>query len=254
MSNYTKTSTNPPWGDCTDTLLHRRPLAEWYGEFEQLDYNLFRLPEAYSFDIAKMQESIASITNEHQTLSILKNSNGARFSKYRGLGFFARKDSDNPMYDHFTRRDKKLGVVYGDDLHLKEDLPELIENDFTEPTEILNPFFKEVFGVFKSHITKASILELRAGGWLGSHVDFPYYKGIRLHATVAGGENAWYEVDGEKFKIPADGYWYFFDTGKYHSVYNYGPGHRVTINVNLDVYTGTGITEDPRTLAFKNLL
>lgn len=248
-----KTSINP-WGDCTDTLIHQKPLDKWYTDFQQLDYNLFRLPESYSFNIEEMRQEVKTLTDAHSTLSIIKNTEGTRFSKYRGLGFYARKDSDNPVFDHFLRRDRKLGVVYGDDLHLKNDLPELVEDDFTEPTELLNPYFQRVFGVFQSHITKASILELRSGGWLGSHVDFPYYKGIRLHATITGGENAWYEINGEKFQIPSDGHWYFIDTGKYHSIYNYGPGHRTTLNVNLDVYSDGKKASDPRTLAFSNLL
>lgn len=245
-------STNQPWGDCTDTLIHQKPLDKWYSNFEKLNYNVFRLPDVYSFNINEMQLQVKQITAVHSTLSIIKNDTGTRFSKYRGLGFHARKDSVNPIFDHFTRRDKTLGTVYGDDLHLKKDLPELIEDDFTETTEILNPYFESVFSVFKSHITKASILELRAGGWLGSHVDFPYYKGIRLHATILGGENAWYEIDGEKFQIPADGHWYFIDTGKYHSIYNYGPNHRTTLNVNLTI--DKKVASDPKTLATSGLL
>ena len=254
MLNYTKMFTNTAWGDCVDTIKHNKSLKKWYDVFEQLNYNVFRLPEVYSFNVVEMQEQIKNITETHPTLSIIKNSSGTRFSKYRGLGFHARRDSANPIFDHFTRRDKKLGVVYGDDLHLKNDLPELIEDDFTEPTEILNPYFKKVFSVFKSHITKASILELRSGGWLGSHVDFPYYQGIRLHSTISGGESAWYEVAGEKFQIPADGHWYFIDTGKYHSVYNYGPTHRTTLNINLNVYFDKKMTKDPKSLAQAGLL
>jgi hypothetical protein len=98
--------------------------------------------------------------------------------------------------------------------------------------------------VFKHSISKASLLELRSKGYLGSHVDFPYYKGIRLHATISGGENAWYEINGEKFQIPADGNWYFIDTGKYHSVWNEGPDDRLTINVNL-----SDVLSDPQELA-----
>jgi len=65
--------------------------------------------------------------------------------------------------------------------------------------------FLKVFKGFNFPISKASILELRAGGWLGSHVDFPYYHTIRLHASISGCANAWYEINGERFQIPEDG-------------------------------------------------
>jgi hypothetical protein len=186
--------------------------------------------------------------DEHQTISVTKNHAGERFSRYRGLGFYARPNSDSPLEDHFVRRDKELGVVYADDLHLNDRLPELIENDFTMPTIILDEHFKDVFSKFKSPVSKASLLELRSGGWLGSHVDFPYYRTIRLHASISGCENAYYQVDGETFQVPEDGNWYFIDTGKYHSVWNEGPSHRITLNINLIVKC------DPMQLAQDNLL
>jgi hypothetical protein len=136
-------------------------------------------------------------------------------------------------------------AIYSNIIH---GLPQLIENDFTNPTSILDDYFTEVFGVFKSTVSKASLLDLRPLGWLGSHVDFPYYKTVRLHASISGNENAWYEVNGERFQLPADGNWYFIDTGKYHSIWNNGPSSRITLNVNLTV------EEDPKILALAGRL
>ena len=241
-------STNKPWGDCTDTVNHSKSLDEWYQQYPKLPYNVFKLPEQYSFDLEIMRSNVEKLLETINTQSITKNSEGNRFSRYRGLGFFSRIDSATPLEDHFIRRDRNLGQVYPDDLHLNSQLPDLYEDDFTEPTAILDQYFQQVFAVFKSKISKASLLELRAGGWLGSHVDFPYYKTVRLHASIRGNENAWYEIDGEKFQLPQDGNWYFIDTGKYHSIWNDGPAHRLTLNVNLVVGS------DPKDLALKNLL
>lgn len=243
MLKNMKTNIDGPWGDCIDTTKNSQPLDNWYLEFPRLSYNVFRLPDFYSFDIEEMRSKIGEVLNEQNTISIVKNSDGGRFSRYRGLGFFARTNSDSPLEDHFLRRDNNIGIVYPDDLHLNKSLPDLYESDFTEPTKILNDYFKSVFGKFKTPISKASLLDLRSGGWLGSHVDFPYYKGIRLHASIWGSKNAWYEIDGERFQIPEDGNWYFIDTGKYHSVWNHGPDHRLSLNVNLV------INDDPKILA-----
>jgi hypothetical protein len=241
-------STKQPWGDCTDTIKHSKPLDEWYQQYPKLPYNVFKLPEQYSFNLETMRSNVEKLLETINTQSITKNSEGNRFSRYRGLGFFSRIDSASPLEDHFIRRDRTLGQVYPDDLHLNSQLPDLYEDDFTEPTAILDQYFQQVFAVFKSKISKASLLELRSGGWLGSHIDFPYYKTIRLHASIRGNENAWYEIDGEKFQLPQDGNWYFIDTGKYHSIWNEGPNHRLTLNVNLVV------SSDPKELALNNLL
>jgi hypothetical protein len=232
--------------ESTDTLKYAKPLTEWYAEQPILPYNHFKLPSQYSFNIDEMREHVAKLA-EH-TKSIQASSTGRKFSKYRGLGFFARPDSDKPLEDHFIRRDEEFGQVFPDDLHLQERLPRLYEDDFTEPTEILDDYFTKIFDKFKSPISKSSLLELRSGGWLGAHVDFPYYKTVRLHASISGCNNAWYEVNGERFQIPEDGNWYFIDTGKYHSVWNKGPEHRVTLNINLSV------SQDPLSLALAGLL
>ncbi len=236
-----KINIDSPWGDVIDTVKHSKPLDEWYQQHPKLEYSVFRLPEAYSFNLEEMKSQIDSIV--HDTISIDRNAQGKKYNRYKGLGFFSREDADKPLEDHFTRRDSGLGQVYSDNLHLNSKLPDLYENDFTKPTEIYNEYFKKVFSVFKSPITKASLLELKSKGYLGSHVDFPYYKTIRLHATIRGGENAWYEIAGERFQIPADGHWYFIDTGKFHSIWNEGPDDRLTINVNLM------IAGDPQQLA-----
>jgi len=243
-----KINIDAPWGDVIDTLKYNKPLDDWYKEHPRLDYNFFKLPEQYSFDLAKMQEHIRAIVQQQETISIDRNAQGKKYNRYKGLGFFARHDSDKPLEDHFLRRDTELGEVYPDDLHLNNKLPDLYENDFTKPTEIYNDYFKKVFSVFNSPISKASILELKNKGYLGSHVDFPYYKCIRLHATIQGGEGAWYEINGERFQIPADGNWYFIDTGKFHSIWNEGPEDRLTINVNLMV------SGDPLDLAKKGII
>jgi hypothetical protein len=238
-----KTITNEPWGDCIDTTKHCLPLDEWYLDYKKLDYNYFKLPGEYSFDLNEMQAHVKTLLKIQNTISITKNKDGARFNRYRGLGFFSRPESYSPLEDHFTRRDSNYGVVYPDDLHLQNKIPSLVENDFAEPTDILDSYFQTIFSKFKSKVSKASLLELRSGGWLGSHVDFPYYKTIRLHASIWGNENAWYEIDGQQFQIPQDGHWYFIDTGKYHSIWNRGPNHRLTLNVNLVV------NDDPKQLA-----
>ena len=237
-----------PWGDSIDTIKHSKPLDAWYTDCKPLPYNFFKLPSTYSFDLDKMRRHIDNLLEQHQTISITKNKDGDKFHRYRGLGFYSRQGSDTPLEDHFIRRDELTGEVYPDDLHLNNNLPQLIENDFTNPTSILDDYFTEVFGVFKSKVSKASLLDLRPLGWLGSHVDFPYYKTVRLHASISGNENAWYEVNGERFQLPADGNWYFIDTGKYHSIWNDGRKNRVTLNINLCV------TGDPMELALANLL
>jgi hypothetical protein len=244
-----KININAPWGDVIDTLKYNKPLDKWYNEdHPRLEYNFFKLPEQYSFDLDEMRKQITNLLEKNETVGIDKNETGKKYDRYKGLGFLSRKNASNPLEDHFSRKDRNEGTVYLDNLYLKNNLPELYEDDFTEPTEIYNQYFQKVFSVFKSPITKASLLELKRKGYLASHVDFPYYRGVRLHANIWGGESAWYEIEGERYQIPSDGNWYFIDTGKFHSVWNEGPNDRLTLNVNLST------TTDPYYLASNGLL
>jgi len=244
-----KINIRSPWGDTIDTIKYSKPLDTWYDQVPMLNYNRFKLPDHYSFDIKEMQCEIEALLVKFKTRSISKNANGKIYSGYKGLGFFARENAISPLDDHFTRRDKNLGEIFLEDLYMNQDLPDLIEDDFVLPTQIYNEYFKNIFSKFKTKITKASLLELRNKGYLASHVDYPYYKGIRLHAMIYGGKNSFYEVNGEKFQIPCDGSWYFIDTGKFHSVWNNGPDNRLTLNINLN-----GINTDPKTLSDQLLL
>lgn len=248
MLKNMKINIRSPWGDTIDTLKYNKPLNSWYEQNPILSFNWFKLPDHYSFNIKEMKDQIETLLVNHKTRGISKNAYGKIYNGYKGLGFFARENATSPLDDHFTRRDKNFGEIFLEDLYMNQNLPDLIEDDFVSPTEIYNQYFKNIFAKFKTKITKASILELRSKGYLSSHVDYPYYKGIRLHAMISGGENSYYEVNGEKFQIPADGNWYFIDTGKFHSVWNEGPNNRLTININLN-----GLTDDPQKLS-QNLL
>ena len=89
---------------------------------------------------------------------------------------------------------------------------------------------------FHSKKTKCRILNLKPRGVISPHVDFPYYQQIRVHAALYTNDDTWFEVEGVKFKIPADGHFYWFDVGRNHAVANNGKTDRITLSVNLSVY------------------
>ena len=102
------------------------------------------------------------------------------------------------------------------------------------PTEIFGGYIKEVLSKFKSPSTKTRLLNLKRKGVLEPR-RLSYYEQIRVHACIFESPDAWWEVYGERFKIP-DGNFYWFDTGKYHAVWNDGADDRVVLSVNLSVY------------------
>ena len=77
-----KTSTNllEPWGDSIDTTKNSKSLDEWYIDYPKLDYNVFKLPSQYDFDLKEMQYQVATLLQEHDPISVSKNSQGEKFN------------------------------------------------------------------------------------------------------------------------------------------------------------------------------
>lgn len=74
------------------------------------------------------------------------------------------------------------------------------------------------------------------GGIIPPHIDFPYYKCIRVHAAITTNPDVVWEVEGDTFSIPADGNFYWFDTGRYHAVKNNGRSPRLVLSINILLY------------------
>jgi hypothetical protein len=205
---------------------------------------LLKLPEYYSFDLEKMKEQILEIKNNYgfEPFPIKKDGTKKRRT-YKGIGLTSRPDAENPLYDslHLYGKDGELDIsdsfdVQALDTEDKTVVP-LYEKHFSEPTEIFKGYIAEVLGKFKSPLTKTRILELSPRGIITPHVDFPYYEQIRVHAVIATNDDVYWEVEGEKFRIPADGNFYWFDTGRYHAVWNDGKTDRIVLSVNLSIYS-----------------
>ena len=145
MNNKMSINNITPWRDVIDTVKYSKSLDSWYNDFPILPYNVFKLPENYSFDIHEMRDQINNIMSNTSTLSVKRDNDGRRYGRYKGLGFFSRKESKSPLEDHFIRRDTDLGEVYSDNLYMNDRLPNLYENDFTEKTSIYNDYFNTIF-------------------------------------------------------------------------------------------------------------
>jgi hypothetical protein len=220
----------------------------WYApntEWPKLKPNWLKLPECYSFDLERMREQVYAIKNDYGFKPFVV---GLKQPKkrltYRGIGLTARPEAEDPLYDSLRLFSKEGELDIAEQFRKQRDnvapdareTVELAEKQFSEPTVINTGYIAEVIGQFKSSTTKTRLLELAPRGIITSHVDFPYYHQIRVHAVIDTTPDVWWEVEGEKFQIPADGNFYWFDTGKYHAVWNDGKTDRIVLSVNLSVF------------------
>jgi len=216
-----------------------KPHTEW----NRIPCNVVKLPDHYSFDLDKLRAQVDGIEQNHGYRPFPIKKDGSKVRRtYQGIGLTAKEGAEDPLYDALKLygKDAELDIT---DVFLKQrngiadkEAAELAEKDFQVPTEIYTGYVAEVLSKFNSPLTKTRLLNLKRRGIIAPHVDFPYYKQIRVHAVIKTNEHTWWEVEGQKFQIPADGNFYWFDTGKYHAVWNDGVSDRIVLSVNLSVY------------------
>jgi len=208
--------------------------------------NWCKTNDKYRFDIVKMNSYLEEVLDKYGTEKFPLGggkTNKKRFA-YRGIGLTCRPNATDKLYDalHTYENDGEISIekFFVNQAVIKKETerfaPITYERNFSERTEACFGYAEEILNRFNSVICKARILELKPKGKIYPHVDFPYYEQIRLHATLRSDDKTIWEVNGEQFQLPADGNFYWFDTGKYHTVTNYGKQSRYVLSINLSIY------------------
>lgn len=223
---------------------------DWYApktKWPLLDVRWMPLPDYYNFDLQRLRDELDNIRKEFDFKPFQINLEGKQRMTYQGISLTSRPNSDDPEYDSLKlfgydnqglEKELDISKVFHkmDSRNADKEAAWLNEKIFNTPTKALRGYFSEIISKFRCPTTKVRILNLRPNGILTPHVDFPYYKQIRLHAAIYSNADSWYEVEGEKFRIPEDGRFYWFDVGKNHAVWNDGKEDRITLSVNLTVF------------------
>lgn len=220
-----------------------KPNTEW----KKLSVNWCKLPDYYSFDLERLRAELANVRKDYDFKPFIISQQGKKRTTYQAISLTSRENSQDPEYDGlslfgFDQNKKEIELdiqsVFQNYYNNPdaENPPELNEKIFTKHTNAYTGYFAEIINKFHCPTTKCRLLNLKPRGVISPHVDFPYYKQIRVHAAIYTNEDTYYEVEGIKFKIPADGNFYWFDVGRNHAVANNGKEDRITLSVNLSVY------------------
>lgn len=216
------------------------PHTKW----SALEQNFIQLPAYYSFDPEQARIEMEALKDKFGFEQVKVSRDKRKFT-YRGLGLTTRQGSDDPLYDSLNvYSDTEALLDINQIIHStsERNAPEdrklypIRERAFSVKTEACTPFFDQILSKFKSVYLKVRLLELKPGGVLTSHIDFPYYEGVRLHSVLTTNEDCWWEVGGERRQLPVDGNFYLMDVGKYHSVWNLGQTSRIVLSINLSPY------------------
>jgi quercetin dioxygenase-like cupin family protein len=98
------------------------------------------------------------------------------------------------------------------------------------------PELSAILSKFKSPMGKVRLISLGAKARLKPHIDFPYYEQIRLHAVLRTNSKVWWEIGDQEVQIPADGSFYWYDTGIPHAIRNEGDSDRLILSLHLSPF------------------
>lgn len=192
-----------------------------------------KLPTCYSFDLDRLLNELKSIQNIAPFKPFPFGKKLRR--SYQGIGLTHRKGATDVYYDSFQMLSSKQ-TVDPVEYFSSEKQVRLNETTFTEKNNLWTGYLGEVLNTFESPKTKVRLLKMSPKGAMPSHIDFPHYEQIKVHAYLKTNSKVWIQVEDETFQIPADGNFYWFDTGRYHAVWNDGDTDRIDLCVNLRLF------------------
>ncbi|MFZ3229642.1 MAG: aspartyl/asparaginyl beta-hydroxylase domain-containing protein [Pseudobdellovibrio sp.] len=212
-----------------------------YTEWDPTTVQFCRLPDFYSFEIEKLRSQILEVGGKVGYFPL--NKIDATFDKrYNGFGFTSRNSAPDPDHDAFRLYNENGEFDSSSCLNktmnqlLSEEPIHKFERNFTEKTKHYGGYLDKVLSRFKSPMTKVRVMKLDPGGIVPKHFDYPYYENIRVHAAIETNTNVEWKVEDQTFSIPADGNFYWFDTGRFHQVSNFGNSPRIVLSVHLSIY------------------
>lgn len=219
----------PPFFDSTRGKEWYQPYTEW----SRIPERIYKLPSYYSFNFETIKNDVLKIVEEQ---GLHPHQNGG----YTGIALTAPANLEK--YSWWTKQDKDGNEILPNKQfffphNFVEEKQPWPAHEFPYDLEqpFMTPAIKKLLARFKSPITKVSIVRLQARGAIIPHLDFPYYRTIRLHTSIVTNPHMSYEFHDSKHKIPADGNFYFLNAGEHHGIINHGYEDRINLSVNLNL-------------------
>ena len=198
-----------------------------------------QLPSKYDIDLNLLRQGLESVDafNRVKQYPIPGNyTDGSgkitRFMPgYYGICFKAEPGSKDPLYAGLSSN----VLVAGRRRNAK------IDETYTERTDVWFPYLTEIENKFRGTLTQIRLIKLEAGYNLGEqpHIDYPWYKGIRMHIPLTDGvQYEWHVLDEQYTLDGSQPHIYYLDTGKPHTAKNKASTvDRWVFNLNMIPHT-----------------
>lgn len=194
--------------------------------FEQSKHNATVLPEKYNVNLEKLDEGIGSVLDKHNMIPYTIGD--FKIPGYYGLCFKTKPNSENPLGEGLTSN-----------IWTNNSADSPIDSNYTEKTDAWFSYLDEIVEKFNGQVTQIRLIKLEAGHNLFSkdetpHIDYPWYRGIRLHICITPGIDYVWKVLGNDYHYTRSNSMIYLDTGKPHGAINsHNNKDRYILNFNL---------------------
>lgn len=189
-----------------------------------------QLPSKYDIDIDLLENELRNLLVDGTLMGQYPLPSGGVFPGYWGLCFKSAPGQENPYYD---------GLKSNSLLAIRR-RHAMIDEDYTVKNDIWFPYLDEIESKFNGQITQVRLIKLDAGCNLGEkqHIDYPWYKGIRMHIPLTPGLKYEWRVLHKQYFAERSPHMYFLDTGKPHDARNKANAvDRYLLNINMIPHT-----------------
>ena len=206
-------------------------LYQPHTDYQISKFNVTDLPDKYNIDLNRLDEGIKNTLQNFQMIPYTVDAGKAGVIKvpgYYGLCFKCKKSSKEPLSEGLSSN-----------VHTHSNKNEQIDLEYTEKTPAWFDYLDEVVSKFRGNVTQIRLIKLEAGHNLlsreqTSHLDYPWYRGIRLHLCITPGVDYVWRVLGKDYHFERSEKLRYLDVGKPHGAVNqHNEVDRFVLNINL---------------------
>lgn len=185
-----------------------------------LDFDILRVP--YALPMAALNQALANVKRDYPW----SGKDGAELYQAIGLQYSAQAGTSNSVF--LDAVDRKATYGFGEGYHQTYDSSTVKVSNLHAPfrfydrINVAGDQFDFVYQrVHPLRLYRTRLMLIQPGFELGhSHIDGP--RSIRLHIPIETNPEAWFEISGRRYHLPADGSAYLVNTSRPHRIGNAG--------------------------------
>ncbi len=199
-------------------------------DYQKSQHSVVSLPDKYDIDLKEIDKGIDTVLSNYEMVAYTVDTPVGKIQVpgYYGLCFKTKTKSNDPLGEGLTSN-----------IHSHSNMNHPVDIEYTEKSPAWFPYLDEITKKFRGQVTQIRLIKLEAGHDLlsrekTSHIDYPWYRGIRIHICLTPDVDYVWRVLDKDYHFQRSSKMNYLDTGKPHgAVNNHNDKDRYVLNINL---------------------